>query len=43
MLVQTLEISGTPTVNVSGTPTDFNYTIETIGTGLAVQRQKLVQ
>ena len=26
-----LEISGTPTVNVSGTPTDFNYTIETIG------------
>ena len=28
-----LEISGTPTVNVSGTPTDFNYTIETIGTG----------
>ena len=28
-----LEISGTPTVNVSDTPTDFNYTIETIGTG----------
>ena len=28
-----LEISGTPTVNVSGEATDFDYAIETIGTG----------